>query len=428
MFLRILTKATIHRRNRLAVAAIALVVGSTVTTAMLSVYYDAGRKMSRELRAYGANIMIGPKEGATFDQKAMDGLTAGIKPAEIVAAAPFLYVVAQVTPKPASRGAAASFTPGATADQRAVVVTGTWLDQARKVSPWWQVKGDWFENRDDDIDCLVGAHLAGQLGVNQNDWIEVAYGAAASPDNTNVTEHEPLRVGSQAGIPAPGSGATESARSAPGGARAFRVAGIIDSGGPEDDQVIVSLNSAQRLAGLQGRLSAVAVSASGGPGRVEALAASIDSGLDGVRADVVRQIAESEGRILGRLRLTMLLVALLILIAASLSVGTTLTALVMDRRKEIGTMKAIGAEGSDLLRLFLFELGGLGLGGGIVGYALGMAVAQPIGRSMFNSAVTPRIVVFIIILVVSLGVAMLSGILPIRRMREIEPAIILKGD
>ena len=137
---------------------------------------------------------------------------------------------------------------------------------------------------------------------------------------------------------------------------------------------------------------------------------------------------ESEGRILSRLRLTMLLVAIVILTAASLSVGTTLVAMVMDRQKEYGAMKAIGAEDSDLLRLFLVELGGLGLGGGIIGYALGMFVAQPIGRSLFNSPVAPRLTVFVIILIISLAVAMLSGILPIRRIKEVEPAIILKGD
>ena len=63
-----------HRRKRLGVAAIALIVGSTVTTAMLSVYYDAGRKMNRELRAYGANIMVSPSEGASLDENAVERL------------------------------------------------------------------------------------------------------------------------------------------------------------------------------------------------------------------------------------------------------------------------------------------------------------------------------------------------------------------
>ena len=444
MFLRILTKAMTHRRNRLAVATVALVVGSTVTTAILSVYYDAGRKMSRELRAYGANIMLGPKDGGLFDQSALDGLTSGGWPAEIVAVAPFLYIVAEASqkgrdttataPSIAAAQSLADDAPGAGPGQtpRAVVVTGTWLDEARKASPWWQVKGAWIPSRDDGTECLVGSHLASQLQLNQNDWIKLSYGyrepsadpaAPAAPSVAPRASH----VGPHM-LPRGQASGPKGSEQVASGPQAFKVAGILDTGGPEDDQIIVSLKAAQRLSRQPDRLSAIAISASGGLERVEKLASSIGSQVPGVRAELVRQIAESEGRILGRLRLTMLLVTVLILTAASLSVGTTLVALVMDRRKEIGTMKAIGAEGSDLMTLFLFELGGLGLAGGLIGYAAGVVLAQPIGRSLFNSPVTPRPAVFGIVLIISFGVAMLSGIIPIKRIKEVEPAIILKGD
>jgi putative ABC transport system permease protein len=405
-----------HRRNRLGVAAIALIVGSTITTAMLSVYYDAGRKMSREMRVYGANIMVSPAEGTSLDQSEMDRLASGGWPAEIIGAAPFLYVVAEGRGKPEGTTASTSSglaSPSLTESSslRSIVVTGTWVGQARRLSPWWHVRGDWIESLDDDSICLVGAHLASQLGLDLKDRLELSYGARESLEASAGT------------IPD-----TKTLRQSTSAQRTFAVAGILDTGGPEDDQVVVSLKAAQELAGLPGRVSAIAISASGGQDRVESLASQISLRLAGARADLVRQIAESEGRVLNRLRLTMLLLALLILTAAALSVGTTLTALVMDRRKEIGTMKAIGAEGSDLLRLFLVELGGIGLGGGIVGYVLGMVLAQPIGRSLFSAPVTPRLAVFLMILMISLAVALLSAILPIRRIKEVEPAVILKGD
>lgn len=431
MFIRIAAKAMTHRRSRLAVATLALVVGSTITTAMLSVYYDAGRKISRELRAYGPNIMVGPKDGALLDQGAMDRVVSDRWPAELVAAAPFLYIVAEARQNPSvpTQGTAsarsASVAPASQSPGVAVVVAGTWLDQARTASPWWKVSGSWIESRDDESDCLVGAHLASQLRLNRNDRIELSYGDPEAPGG-GVTTDEPSRWtrGSMAGS-LPSSNEAETAISRRG---TFIVNGILDTGGPEDDQVLVSLKAAQRLSGLHGLLSAIAMSASGNPDRIESLGASIDSRIPGARADLVRQIAQGEGRVLSRLRLTMLLVAIVILAAASLSVGTTLVALVMDRQREFGAMKAIGAENSDLLRLFLVELGVLGLGGGIIGYALGIVVAQPIGRSLFNSPVAPRGAVFAIILVISLAVAMLSGILPIKRIKEVEPAVILRGD
>jgi putative ABC transport system permease protein len=428
MFLRIAAKAMTHRRKRLGVAAIALIVGSTVTTAMLSVYYDAGRKMNRELRAYGANIMVSSSRGSFLDQNAIDSLAASGWPAEIIGTAPFLYVVAQGRQKPqdttgTSSAAARSSLPESSS-LRTIVVTGTWVDQARKLSPWWHVRGNWIESRDDDGDCLIGTHLANQLGLDQKGRLELSYGAGESiPGAAGFQPAGPVRETAAASM-------TETGKPGPSASagRAFTVVGILDTGGPEDDQVVVSLKAAQELAALPGQLSAIAISASGGQGPVEALASQINLRLPGARADLVRQIAESEGRVLGRLRLTMLLLSLLILTAAVLSVGTTLTALVMDRRKEIGTMKAIGAEGSDLLRLFMVELMGLGLGGGIVGFALGMVLAQPIGRSLFSAPVTPRFMVFLMILIISLAVALLSAVLPIRRIRDVEPALILKGD
>ena len=415
MFLRIAAKAMTHRRKRLGVAAIALIVGSTVTTAMLSVYYDAGRKMNRELRAYGANIMVSPSEGASLDENAVERLASRSWPAEIIGTAPFLYIVAQGrqmrrgTTVPTSAVPGTSFVPELPSTQT-IVVTGTWVDQARKLSPWWQVRGNWIESRDATRDCLIGGHLASRLGVEQADRLELSYGVPQSLDTAGAH----LTDSSDSGLVQR--------------QRTFTVAGILDTGGPEDDQVLVSLKAAQELAGLPGQLSAIAISASGGQDRVEGLASLINLSLAGARADLVRQIAQSEGRVLGRLRLTMLLLALLILTAAALSVGTTLTALVMDRRKEIGTMKAIGAESSDLLRLFLVELAGIGLGGGIVGFILGIVLAQPIGRSLFSAPVSPRLVVFLMILMISLAVALLSAVLPIRRIRDVEPALILKGD
>ncbi|HEY6328647.1 MAG TPA: FtsX-like permease family protein, partial [Blastocatellia bacterium] len=140
------------------------------------------------------------------------------------------------------------------------------------------------------------------------------------------------------------------------------------------------------------------------------------------------QIAEAEGRVLSKLGTTMLLVTLVMLAAAALSVSTTLASLIMERRKEIGTMKAIGAGPQRLVCLFLFELASLGVGGGIIGYAVGIVLAQAMGRSLFGVGVTPRIQVFGAVLGISLLVALISGIIPVKRMREVQPALILKGD
>jgi putative ABC transport system permease protein len=91
-------------------------------------------------------------------------------------------------------------------------------------------------------------------------------------------------------------------------------------------------------------------------------------------------------------------------------------------------MKAIGAEDRQLTLLFLIELAGLGLLCGVSGYGAGLALAQLIGNSLFNSPIAPRPAVFAAVIGLTLAVAVVSGLLPIKRMRQVEPAIILKGD
>ncbi|HKV41156.1 MAG TPA: ABC transporter permease [Blastocatellia bacterium] len=429
MFFRIIAKAIIHRRGRVAVALTALVVGSSVAAAMLSVYYDAGRKMSRELRSYGANVMLAPVGSAKlFDQNIFDRLQRGRWPVEIVGAAPYLYVVADAR---TGKG-----------DPVSIIASGTIIPDARKISPWWRIDGAWPASGDDVSACLVGTSLAKRMGLVKGSNLVLVYGETGSdstqddagevttrrsdnaPSAADTTEGEGAATG-QKGVSStrPDSAAIGN----PGKEISCTVEGIVTTGGAEDDQVLVSLGRLQQLAGLQGRLSAVAVSAAGTTAAIESLARDVQSGL-GVRADVVRQISKSEGLVLGKLRLTMLLVTVLILAAASLSVGTTLTAMIMDRRKEIGTMKAIGAQDERLLRLVLFELGGMGVTGGIAGYAVGLVLAQPIGRALFNSSVTPRALVFGIVLLISITVALVSGIVPVRRIREVQPATILRGD
>jgi putative ABC transport system permease protein len=384
MFFRIVGRALIERRGRMMIALTALIVGAAVASAMLSVYYDAGRKMSREIRAYGANVMVAPLETGEFiGEGVLDDIRGSQSVIQVIGAAPYLYIVA-VASGPASN------------DPNTVVVVGTLFDEIKKVAPWWQVDGSLVEDASDKAECVIGAAVARQLKVRTGDKVAIAYGESGSRDAN--------------------------------GAREFVVSGVVTTGGDEDNQIFARLADVQRLAALTGRMSAVGVSAVGDRDQIERFAIGLSSRLESARAVPIRQIADSEGMVLGKLKLMTLLVTVLILAGAALSVGTTLTALVIERRREIGTLKAIGAADSDLLRLFLSELGVMSACGAVAGYAIGLGFAQLISMKLFGSGVAPRIPVFAAVLAISLVVAVLSAVVPIRRIREVQPATILRGD
>ena len=244
MFLRILWKLLGASRGRLAVALIALTSGAAVCSALLNVNLDAERKLTQEFRTLGANVVIAPpaggSEAALADAAVLDRIAA-LRVPQIVATAPYLYVAANSGSQP-------------------VILAGTWFDQVAKMNSWWKLEGGWVSSRDDHEHCLVGFTAARQLGLAPGSSVQLRSG----DHNISLT-----------------------------------VAGIVTTGGAEDNQILTNLDSAQALAGLSGRVSLVQLSVSGTPAEIEAVTRKLADNLPGLDVRPVRQIAAAEGRFWG---------------------------------------------------------------------------------------------------------------------------------
>ncbi len=373
MFWRILRQLLSASRGRLSVALLALVSGAAVCSALLGLYLDAESKLTREFRTLGANLVVSPPPGsgsdpALEDAGVMDRIEAQRTP-NVVAAAPFLYLVGETSGRP-------------------VIVAGTWLDEVARMDSWWKVDGRWVSARDDRDECMVGRVAARQLGLAAGSSLDLRAG------DRNVS---------------------------------LIVAGIVNSGGNEDNQVLLSLPVAQELANLAGRIGMVELSVSGSPDQVDAFAGRLAAALPGLDVRPVRQLTEAEGAILGRIRGLLFWTVLLILLLTGLCVLASMAALAMERRRDVGLMKAIGGSMSRVLRLFLAEAGALGLAGGLIGYLLGLGLAEWAGERVFGMAVTPRWEVLPLTVALSVGVA-LAGAFPLRLLGHVRPAEILRGE
>jgi putative ABC transport system permease protein len=232
-----------------------------------------------------------------------------------------------------------------------------------------------------------------------------------------------------------------------------RVAGIVTSSGDEDGQVIVPLATAQRLSGRQGEVDWVEVSALTTPDNdlarkaarnpdslsisewetwyctayVSSIAYQIEEVLPDAVAKPVRQVSESEGSILAKTRLLMLLVTALSLIASALAIANLVTASVIERAPQIGLLKAVGASDASVIRLILAELAVVGGVGGLVGYGLGLGFAQIIGHTVFDSAIAMRPVVALMVALLVLAVVVGGSLPSIRMMLRLRPADVLHG-
>jgi len=279
-------------------------------------------------------------------------------------AVPFAYVVAQ------------------TSDGQPVVVAGTDFDQVRKLNRWWSV-------------------TAWPGGANQA-LVGVRAAAVISP------QVKPFALSFQ------------------GKTITLQPAGTVQTGASEDSRVYLSLADFENWTGVQP--STIEIAASGSPEELDAFISQLAAALPSAEVRPVRQIMEGEARVLGKTRSTLLAAATLIILTSALCVLSTLIGWVFDRRRDFAIMKALGASERLIGGFFAAEAAALGVVGALVGFTLGVGVAAWIGRVNFHAPVVPRFHVLPLILVGSVGVALISAALPMSLLRKVQPALILRGE
>jgi len=460
MFLRLIADNFTRRPRRKLLTAAALSLGMAVATAALSVSLDVGDRLAKEFRSLGANLVVTPEAdslpieiggadyrpvnaGAYLPEADLPKIKTVFWHNNIVAFAPVLEVRAlallfSVRGEGQEPGDWVQNTPWI---ENAALI-GTWADYPisladgnefrtgiEKTSPWWQIDGRWFSGG--NRECVVGAAFARKNNVKVGDAISLAIGAAWRQGKWSLPAQRQQLVTK---IPSP-----------------FRVTGIVSSSGPEDDAILVSLEEAQFLAQKQGLYRKLYVSALTKPEDdfarrdpksmnsdelerwscspyVSSIAYSIKQVLPGSDVRVIRRVADGEGKILTRVRILLWLVTLASLLAAALAVGASSAASVIERRGEIGLMKALGAGSATVGWLLAAEQLLLALVGGCIGYGLGLLLARILGTKIFGVPPAPSLLVLGIVLVLAAGVTLLGSALPLRRAAHYDPAPILRGE
>ena len=160
---------------------------------------------------------------------------------------------------------------------------------------------------------------------------------------------------------------------------------------------------------------------------VSAICYQIQEVITGSVASAVRKVAESEGTILDKTKLLMILITALSLIGSALGISNLVTASVMERSQEIGLFKAIGARDHSITGVVMTEILITALVGFGVGYFLGLGFAQLIGQSVFGSAIDPNPKVAPIVAGL-IALVTIAGSLPaIRQVLRLRPAEVLHG-
>ena len=431
MFFRMILGAVTRQKRKLLMMACTMALGISLATAMLNVMLDVGDKVNQELKTYGANIMVAPRGASILGD--LYGVEEGAGVADkfliedelpkmktifwafnIVDFTPYLDVPARVV-----------------GSEEPVTLLGTWFAKHLDIptgesvdtgiinlKSWWELRGDWLRD-DDETGVMAGAAFAARHKLKAGDAVTV-------------------RVAGQDGM----ERSTE-----------LTIRSIFHAGDKEDEGLLAPLAVVQRLSGLEGKVRRVEVSALTTPENdlarraaqnphslsrqeweiwyctayVSAIAFQIDEVLTDSRAKPVLQVAASEGAILQKTQLLMLLLTLLSLACSALAISNLVTANVMERSTEIGLLKALGATDGQISLVILTEMLIATVIGGAVGYFAGLGLAQVIGHGVFGSAIAAKALVIPLIALLVLVVTAGGSLPALRMLLRLRPTEVLHG-
>jgi putative ABC transport system permease protein len=437
MFLRLVADSFTRRPRRKVLTAAALALGMAVVTATLSVSLDVGDRLASEFRSLGANLVVTPEAdslpleiggvdyrpvnaGAYLPESDLPKLKTIFWHNNIVGFAPILESPVAMSTEPLDSSVMHIVARNATA-----TMIGTWANHevalpdgskiftgVEKTNPWWHIDGAWFN--DSSQECVVGQKFAqkNNLKVGDSLFLYPEFAHQVTP---------------------------------------MKVTGIVSTDDAEDEAILVPIRIAQEIAHKPGEYRKAYVSALTKPEDdfarrdpktlsgdelerwscspyVSSIAYTIKQVMPGTDVRVIRRVADGEGNILKRVQLLLWLVAGVALLAAALAVGASSAASVLERRTEIGLMKALGAGSGTVGFLLSAEQLLLAFVGGGTGYALGIVLARLLGERMFGAAPQPSLIVLLVILVLAVGVTLLGSAIPLRRASRYEPAPILRGE
>jgi putative ABC transport system permease protein len=428
VFWRMLKKSFSKGLKSKLLAVVTIAFGASLASSMLNISLDIGDKVNRELKTYGANIIVEPRvetipvniggveynplQGNSYlEEESLGKLKTIFWANNILAFAPYLEQKIQVAGEETVL-VGTWFNKEITTSAGEKVVTGT-----TGLKSWWQVSGQWASDNNPG-EVMVGMNLAKKAGVKPGDKLSIKVNGKGG-----TTEQE------------------------------LHVKGVFDSGSSDDNKAFVPLALVQELQGIKGKVSKVEVSALTTPENdlarraekdvkslnaeeyerwyctayVGAITYQIEEILPGVKANAIRQVADSEGLILNKIQLLMLLLTAAALVSAALGISSLMTTKVLERSKEIGLLKALGAEGWQVIALFVSETVITALIGGALGYGMGLGFAQIIGQAVFGTGLSVKLMVLPIVLTLSVAVALMGSLSAIRMLVNLRPAEVLHG-
>ena len=372
-YLKMIMTSLARRRARMLTALLAIAMGATILSGLVTIYYDIPRQMGKEFRSYGANMLViptNPDKKITNDQ--LDEIKSLIPSGKLVGQAPYIYTNAKINEQP-------------------YMLAGTDLKGAKENSPYWLIDGSWPEK---PREVLIGNEVSKALELKEGDKIII---------NTPKVNGE-------------GSIDTN-----------FVVSGVVTTGGKEEELIFMSIDDISQLV-KDKNFDVVEYSIEAEQNDLSKIVSNISQKDGSLTPQMVKRVTASQDIVLNKLQALVFIVTIIVLFIMMICVSTTMMAVVTERRKEIGLKKALGATNSSVIVDFLGEGAFLGVFGGLLGVALGYIFANRVSISVFARKVSFLPLLVPMTIIVCIIITIVASLIPVSKTVDIDPALVLRGE
>ncbi|MCX8584045.1 MULTISPECIES: ABC transporter permease [unclassified Gilliamella] len=371
--LKTIFSSLIRRRSRIIIALLGVAIGATVLLGMVTLCYDIPRQMGQEFRSYGANLLMMPANNQptismTEVKKAVDLLPRD----KVLGVTPFRYNSIR-------------------SNQQPYTIVGTQFDQVTKTSPYWKIEGELPQKANE---IMIGTDIAQFAKLSIGSTMPIS---GKSKENSRFDED-------------------------------LTITGIVKTGRVEDNFIFIDLSVLETLLEESNQAEVVEISITATQDELQHYIQTIKEHSTTIEPHLIKWVTQSEASVLGKLSSLLYLVTLVVLILTMICVATTMMTVVMERRKEIGLKKAIGATNRSIAKEFLVEGLILGIIGGVIGVICGLIFAQVISDNVFGRSIVIEFYLIPTTIVISAVVTIIACLIPVKRALEVEPALVLRGE
>ena len=387
-----------ERPSAMLTSTLAILLGVTSLVAIRHITVFSEREVGTKLESLGANVLVLPKAATLQDYYSAD-LTSQTLPESHVSSILLanLTGVERLSPKLCVSTKIAD---------RAVTLTGILPQSEFQAKSAWQAVSLFSHKHDGCTKAATGPKtydaapetLASQRTIDQLNGNEAVIGA-------DVAEFAKLQPGHAIDL----------------FGESLQVLAVLPRTGTVDDsRVFAHLHTVQRMTNAGEVVNAIEVmgcceDAAGG------LVPKLSELLPDAKVVTISQVVSTQvgvNRLMGQMSLFVL--AILVIVGGA-SVASTISSNVRERRREVGTLMALGATPGLVTRIFLLKALVLGVTGGIGGCALGFVVAMLLGASWAGVTVTPLPGLLLIAFCAAIGITTIAAYWPARSAARLDP-------